>query len=312
MPLRKLVGLLLSALMLAGLLAAGCSSAPSQGSDEAFLKTHGWTVAEKVSEQTVQLPNSFTDKPGAFPIGFYWAYNNQLSKDIGLDFQPLAGKEVTATLYRLNETLADENPNRVIQAVLLHHQGKIVGAYLDRAGHTGFAASLKRRTFREIVNLPLGQWMEQAKVIDRDDPTSQVLLRLSPEQVVHTFYDALNQHQYEKAYTMLSLPHRLQYLFSNRDPGQLYNASFAATLEPLENIRRAKVLQIRPMDETGGWSDLPELNRNPHQVHRLMVNLDLTFDKVVSSNNGRTVRFITLVRESPDSPWLLDTFGTGP
>lgn len=65
-------------------------------SDRDFLALNGWTIADEVSRQTVTLPERFSDTPGAYPTGVYWAYNNLLSRAVGLDFAPYAGQKVEA------------------------------------------------------------------------------------------------------------------------------------------------------------------------------------------------------------------------
>ena len=44
---------------------------------------------------------------GEYPTKIYWAYNNELSKSIGLDFSKFMGTEVWIKIYNLNEPLPE-------------------------------------------------------------------------------------------------------------------------------------------------------------------------------------------------------------
>ena len=297
------------------LVLAGCSS-PTDETDSEFLRKAGWTVAEQVASHRVTLPERFADEPGAFPLGFYWAYNNELSKDVGLDMAPYAGKEVTAVIYRLNETLADSNPNKEMRAVVVRHEGRLAGAYLDRMGHMGFAASLKGRTLGEITRKPLGQWLEAAKVVDWGHPTYQALKKLEPEEMIRIYYGLLNSHSYEQARTMHSLQERTWYLFANRKRDEIYNAGFEANERyggGVRNIRAATVKNIgAPRDITREVGGITGMERQVVKAQQYGVSLDLTLARETTSRSGPHHYFINVVKEMPLAPWLLDGWGTGP
>lgn len=316
MTLMRLWFCLLLAILVA-LAAGGCSLAgeapDTLAEDRVFLGGYGWTIAEQVATHTIWLPERFADAPGVFPVGFYWAYNNELSTDVGLDFSPYVGKRLTATLYRLNETLTDDNPNKEMRAVILRHGGKLVGAYLDRMGHFGFAGSLRRRTFSEVVGKPFGQWLTDAKVVDYGHPLYRELAKLTPRQLILAYYDALDRRRYERAYSMLSLNERIWYLFANRNPKALYNPGFRYNFGGLENIRKAEVRRVgMPRDMAGDIRPTPEFNRRVAQALQFPVDVDLTFAREFTGPSGPYHYFVGVVRETASAPWLVDGIGTGP
>lgn len=94
-----------------------------------FLREYGWEPSFLISETTVELPSAWVHRPGDFPEVIYWAWNNELSKDIGLDLTPYLGKTVGARLYKTVETLPEiVGPNRSDGRVVVRFEGKIVGA----------------------------------------------------------------------------------------------------------------------------------------------------------------------------------------
>lgn len=292
--------------------ALGCTGAPDQAlTDAAFLGKYGWTAADLLATHTVRLPDQLADEPGAFPTGFYWAYQNQLSRDIGLDFSHLAGQEVTARLYRLEEDLPDDNPGHELRAVVLRHEEKLAGAFLDRMGHFGLAGSLKGRTFAQVVNQDFGQWLEQAGVVDYDHPRYEQLTALSPAELIQAYWAAIAERRYQDAYAMLTLPARIHYLFANREPAALYNPDYGPW--GLENMLSAGSPQLRgSLEVTDRIRATPELNRRVTAAVQFSATVDVTFQQVGGRDSGRNLYFITVVKEGRQAPWLLDAFASGP
>lgn len=295
------------------LFCTACTPQDTKPGDSEFLAGYGWTIAAEVSRQQVTLPGQFADEPGAYPVGFYWAYNNLLSKAVGLDFKPYAGQKVEAVIYRLNETLADDNPNKEMRAVLLHREGKLIGAYLDRMGHYGFAAALDRRTFAELAGMPLGQWLGAEGVVDWNHPAYRALADLDPPDLIRTYYALLDSRAYDRARQMHSLTQRVWYLFANRDPGALYNPGWDNTGGDVTNIRAALVKQIWPAPESDPAVRVtPEWNRVPVKREVWRAALDLRLAREITSRSGPHHVFIGVVQDAPEAPWLLDSWGTGP
>jgi hypothetical protein len=307
----------LSLVLTLALLLAGCTGAPTTNEtllkeDAAFLKRYGWTIADRVAVHRLDLPDRFADEPGAYPVGLYWAYNNQLSKAIGLDLAPYAGKTVDATMYRVNEPLGDDNPNQEMRAVLIKRDGQLVGAYLDRMGHYGFAASLDKRTLPQITGKPFGQWLTDAGIVDWSHPFYREIANLEPADLIPRYYQLIDQQRYDEAYRLHSLPNRMGYLFPNRERTALYNGGFEDQWGGIKNMRAAIFKGFgHTADRTGEWHP-GELNRQVTGARQFLTSLDLTLRQELTSRSGPHTLFITAVKETPQAPWLLDGWGTGP
>jgi hypothetical protein len=131
------------------------------------LARYGWTINHKISTHTEALPETFQHEPGDFPYAIYWAYNNELSKEIGLDIVSHLGQTVQATIYQLNEPLPVEfRPYTTARAVVLTLEGGIIGAWIDQGLQNRFACSLDRKQFEEIVKQKWDEWLVSSGVVN--------------------------------------------------------------------------------------------------------------------------------------------------
>jgi len=107
---------------------AACTSGTHRQA-QALLSRYGWTTTGRGTTHWVTLPQSFEHRPGQFPIPIYWAYDNELSKAIGLDLSPYLGQRVETTVYELEEELPEFlYPYTRARAVVVTHDGEIIGA----------------------------------------------------------------------------------------------------------------------------------------------------------------------------------------
>ena len=174
----------------------------------------------------MDLPSKLIHKPGDFPEVIYWAWNNELSKDIGLDLSPYLGKTMEARLYKTVEMLPESmGPNRRAgRAVVIRSEGKVVGAWLDLGGHSSFACSLKGCTLEEVTGKNFDAWV--SFLIDPADPLEQALSRMSPEEIIETYYSALDRKDYATAHACESCGYLISYPATNMDNKRLYNDGF--------------------------------------------------------------------------------------
>jgi len=68
---------------------------------------YNWTVNYKINTLNEKLPDNLKHKAGEYPEKIYWAYNNELSKQIGLDFSGYLGEDVVAEIFGLREPLPE-------------------------------------------------------------------------------------------------------------------------------------------------------------------------------------------------------------
>lgn len=272
--------------------------------DVAFLKQYGWDVLFKANTMEGKLPEKLVHNAGDFPVVIYWAYNNELNKDIGMDITPYLGKEVRVNLYKLEQPLPEfMHPRRWTgRVVVVKYENKIVGAWLDAGRHDAFACSLKGRRLEEITGKSWGEWL--AGIVNWEDPLEKRLAALSPEELIRLFYEAVGNGDKRTAHATLSRRNLVTYLFRNMDNNRLYNPSFSVNdRDGLNNVAGAKIVSIK---------ELPPQDNDPPEVKRYQVAVDLTFRRAITAESGVQVRFLTLRQEIPGLGWRIDSVGTGP
>jgi len=265
--------------------------------DTVFLAQYGWTVTQPLAAYQVTLPTSFEHRPGDFPLPIYWAYNNEFSKVIGLGLEPYLGKEVTATLYRLKEELPKFlRPYTQARAVIITDHEQIIGAWIDTLGIPSFACSLDRKPFHEIVQRRWGEWLVSAGVVNSSDGLEQKLAQMTPEELITTYYQAIDEQNFHLAYTTLSRKHVLEYLFSNIHESDLFNQSYANWTE---DITKAKLESIKPIRPGS---------------HEFEVWVDMKFSKAPPAlpGDGKYLWFMIVTEETDGLGWRIQSIGTGP
>jgi hypothetical protein len=125
---------------------------------------YNWTVDYRINALKEKLPESLKHKAGEYPVKIYWAYNNELSRQIGLDFTDYLGKDVTVEIYRLRESLPEfMKPRRDARGIVLKYKDEIIAAYIDAGRHDSFACSLR------IPDYPDG-YSEGIRTVNRKHP----------------------------------------------------------------------------------------------------------------------------------------------
>lgn len=271
-----------------------------------LLAQYGWTPEHRINSYPVRLPENLQHQAGTFPIKLYWAYNNELNGDIGLDLTPHLGREATLSIYRLAEPLPDFlRPRTEARAVVLSRDGEVIGAWIDAGRHSSFACSLKRRGFEDITGLTWDDWV--AGFIDRDDPLEQELARLGPEEIIRTYWQAVNDGDHRRAYATLSRRTLAQWLSTNMDNNFHANRDFADAYagEGLDNYLAAEVLGIRE------YTPAEPPGESLAGARSYEVKVDIEVKKTVSEGSGVATRFTT-VKPEAGLGWRIVGMGTGP
>ncbi|RDV82491.1 DUF4829 domain-containing protein [Ammonifex thiophilus] len=274
-----------------------------EGADALFLRQYGWTPLYHINSGTVRLPRQFLHRAGEFPLPLYWAYANELSKDVGLDLTPYLGREVEVTLYKVKEPLPlFAEPRRWSGcAVLVKAEGRLVGAWLDAGPGYGFACSLKGRRLEEIAGKSFGDWV--ASFTDYNDPVELRLARMTPEEVIRTYWEAVNRGDYRLAHACETRKRLLGYLFMEMDKNWIYSVSLtqAASADWAQTVRSARVLSVK---EVEGTTD--------RKKKEYMVEVDLRVRRADALQDGHRPLFFTMERENERSGWRIAGIGTGP
>lgn len=264
---------------------------------EELLAKYGWTVSRRLGVYEIVLPPSFRHKAGDFPTPIYWAYNNELNVPIGLDLHPYMGKKVTAILFALKEPLPEFlRPYSEARAVVITYENNIIGAWID-GRQAATACSLDRKAFHEITQRTWGEWLIEAGLVDASDELEQRLARMTPEEIVTTYYDAINRQDFQLAYATLSRAAATDYLFANLPENALYNESYAQAYDGWpETITEAILESIRPVTTV-----------------EFEVRVKMRFKKPPAAlyGDGTYPWFVTLIEEIKGLGWRIQSIGTG-
>ncbi len=301
-----LILVLLAALPMMGCTPAATEAVPAEAHRHAreFLSRYGWTTRGRRATHRVTLPHSFEHRPGQFPIPIYWAYNNELSKAIGLDLSPYLGQAVEVTVYELEEELPEFlRPYTKARAVVVTHEEKIIGAWIDKGRHYAFACSLDRKPLEEITGMDWSEWLVASGIVNLNNEIEQELATLTPEETIARYYEALNNHDDERAYACLTRRSLTDFLFSNMGDLALYHTDYNA--DPY----RQKVRSVR----VKGIELLPVVG-NPEGVVEYKVNIDIEYEPSLyfPDSSGRHILFVLLEEDVAGAGWRIITIDTGP
>ena len=270
-----------------------------------LFKSYGWTLDYRINE----LPNKLGDVNALYnfnPNTYYFAYNNELSKDIGLDLSGYRNSaDLVVAIYRIHEPLPKEfYPIINCRGIAVKKGGKIIGAFISAGRHSAFlACSLKGNSFEKASGQTVSAWLAE-KV--KADGAEVRLSKLAPEQVIEEYFKALENKDASMAGSCVSKVTLLGNLTANMPNGELFNegiglplTSSTGAVTRFDNLKSAKLLEVKLIDE-------PEKN-----VKRFSVNVNLQYNKVIAVESGAQSWDCTMVYESPQTGWKIKGFGHG-
>ena len=269
---------------------------------EELFEKYNWTIDYRVNTMNETLPSNLKHDAGEYPVKIYWAYNNELSKNIGLDYSEYLGKEVEIDIYRLREPLPEYiNPRMNSRGIVLKYNNKIVGAYIDAGRHDCFACSLDRKSLTNITNKEWDDWISD--YINYNNELEIELSKMKPEDIIKQYYLAMNNHDQKMQFACLTRENLYNYLAANMDNNLLINAGYNNVyMDGEQNVQSAKFISLREVSGLG----------NPKGAAEYAITIDFKFKKDITSNSGKQTRFIILKKESDKSGWRIDSEGTGP
>jgi hypothetical protein len=258
---------------------------------------YNWTVDYRINTLKEKLPETLKHKAGEYPVKIYWAYNNELSKQIGSDFTGYLGKDVIVEIYRLREPLPEfMKPRRDARGIVIKYNDEIIGAYIDAGRHNSFACSLDRKSLKDITGKEWDVWIED--YIDYEDELEIKLSKMEPEDIIREYFKALDKHDIKMVWACMTRRSLSQELSSNLNNQYLFNKKDKIDY----NINSAKLLEIK---ELKGFQNEPG-------VLEYQVKVDFDFKKLITADDGVWPRFVILKKESEKSGWRIDGIGTGP
>jgi len=256
-----------------------------------------WTIDFKINTLKERLPATLKHKAWEYPVKLYWAYNNELSKHIGFDMTSYLGKDVTVEIYRLREPLPDFlKPRMDARGIVVRYNNVIIGAFIDAGRHSSFACSLDRKSLYQITKKNWNNWVEN--YIDFNDKIETDLAKLTPEDLIKTYFDALSKNDFKMIRACKTRERLIELLSTNLNNYYLYNPEDSEDY----NIKSAKLLKLEKGKSLDNSSDTLEY----------IATIDFRYKIKIDDENGVHPRFITLIKEVPKLGWRISGIGTGP
>lgn len=224
---------------------------------EKLFEKYNWTPSFLIAKHKVKISEDLIYAPEKGIDELYWAYNLQLSKSINLDFSDLLGKEVYAEVYYLLEPLPDFTyPIIDTRAVVLKHNGSIVGAYIDSGILNRAICSLDRKSFDEITGYTLEDYLIQNH-IDENSELNKEVSNLSTRELIELYYKSQSDKDVAKYLATLDMGAVLSLLESNGYTlkSELFN-KFDKNHEIFNNANKTEVLEIKENDESSGIKEV--------------------------------------------------------
>jgi Fe-S cluster biosynthesis and repair protein YggX len=279
--------------------------------------------------QTLKLPITYTDEPGAYPEGLYWAYHNVLSKGVGLDMTPYLGTTVNVHMIPVQHWtvgIPAYDENRTTYAIVITNQEHIIGAWISQGlNGSDYAVSLSKRYFAELTNQTWDQWLTSTGIVNYQKGVEMQRRSWTPDQVIRAYYSAINNKDYQTAWSLMTKSAQYQMMSMNLPDGSLYNDGYDNKVEGLHNITSVEVTSIKAKDlppYTGNASDpvaqreeklqYDLFNSKNYGQHDYEVNVVEMYKQVIARGNGPQTWFVSVVKESPDAPWKISGHGSGP
>ncbi len=267
-----------------------------------LFKKYNWTIDYKINTVKETLPSDLKHNAGEYPVKIYWAYNNELSKTIGLDYGKYLGKTVEVDIYRLREPMPEYmKPMMNARGIVLKYGNEIIGAFIDAGRHRCFACSLDGKRIEDITGKGWDSWV--ADYINYNNELEIKLSKMSPEDIIKQYFNAMDKHDDKTMYACMTRKHISDFLAMNMDNNNLFNKDFKdAYVDGDQNVKSVKFIKVREMKGID----------NPVGVVEYEATIDFTFKKVITSDDGVQPRFLMLKKESEKSGWRIESIGTGP
>lgn len=222
-----------------------------------LLKKYNWTPSFLIANHKIKISDDLKYAPEKGIDEVYWAYNLQFSKSIGLDFSNLLGEEVNAEVYYLLDPLPDlDTPIVDAKAVVLKHNKKIVGAYIDSGILNRALCSLDRKSFKEITGLTIEDYLIQNH-IDKNSKLNESVQNLSTEELIKSYYKSQSDKDVNRYLSTLDMGAIVSLL----DPDEFdIQAELFNKLDENNTIfkhaNETEVLEVKDNGESSGIKDV--------------------------------------------------------
>lgn len=270
----------------------------------ALFKSYGWTLDYRMGRMKNKL-NDIKALLDFNPNAYYFAYNNELSRDIGLDMSGYSNTaDIDVEIYRIHESMPQEfYPIQNCRGIVVKSGGRIIGAFISAGRHSAFnACSLKGNSFEKATGRTINEWL--AGMVKADD-TEERLSQSEPEQVITEYFTAFDQKDAKTAGYCISKKTLLGNLTSNMLNEELFNERIGLPLSDtdigakssLDNLKSAKLLEIKMVNA-------PDKNTKTFRV-----TMNLQYNREQSIGNGKQSWDCRMIYESPQTGWKIEGFG---
>jgi beta-lactamase regulating signal transducer with metallopeptidase domain len=265
---------------------------------------YGWTLDYQIYAMNNKL-NEIRTLSAFNPNAYYFAYNNELSKEIGLDMSDYSNStNLDVEIYRIRERMPLEfYPARDARAIVVKNGNEIIGAFISSGRHSAFTAcSLKGNRFEEVTGLAINQWITNMVTADQ---TESELSQLEPEKVIEEYFKALNQKDERTALYCMWKGSLLEKLTANMPNEGLFMESSYLPLSGsnwgaksvFDNLKSVKLIEVKLLDGT----------KSSSLTYRVSMDIQYKQDDTITS--GEQNWDCTMVFESPQTGWKIVGFG---
>lgn len=222
--------------------------------DRMYFAKYGWNINYKIASHIEKLPN-FAELGEFSAKDYYYIYNNELSKDIGLDLSEYAGKDVSVEIYQLRESMPEKfHPIDNARGIVIKYENEIIGAYISAGRHqVENACSLYGKTFDEIIGQSFGSYISTLLQEETE------LKSKTPEEIIKLYFNALNEKDEQTAGKCISKLDHFSDITANILNTELYDDTLQLPLtnktfievgeKRIDNIMSISNLEIKPYTE---------------------------------------------------------------
>ncbi len=272
----------------------------------ALFETYGWTLNYKINSMKQKI-NNIKTLTQFNPNTYYFAYNNELSKDIGLDMSRYSNtSDITVDIYRVYESMPEEfYPIQNTRGIVVKYGNKIIGAFISAGRHSAFnACSLKKNSFEKVIGQTVNEWLADIVKVDKLEDR---LSSLEPEQVIEEYFLALDKKDANAAQAYISRNSLLNNLTTNMPNEELFyervNLPFTGAAigskSIFSNLKSAKLIKVEPTNDSG-------INSKTFVV---TMTLQYKNKDITSNGSGKQFWNCLMVYESPQTGWKIEEFG---
>ena len=260
-----------------------------------LFKKYDWTVDYKINTIKEKLPENLKHNAGEYPVKLYWAYNNELSKQIGLDFTKYLGKTIEAEIYSLRDFKSESEDFNHVRGIILKDKNKIIGAYIDTEIEGVPYVSLDGLW---IENCTLKTWDEWIKTyINYDDELEIKLSKMNADEIIKEYYRALDNNDAKLKWATITRKNLFEFLINNKDKTCLFNTEKDMSRT---NIKSIKLLELKKSEH----DPYGEKNSEDYSV-----KADFKYDNLSNAENGEELDFYNLKKQDEKIGWKIRDIG---